>query len=171
MLTVTGGRGRGKGRRARPPAGWGGGGREGEAGAVRRHLAPAAESWPPAAPPRPARQRRCPPGHLPVPGGSRMPHCFPVAVACRWLAAPQQSDSRRPSRHLPRLQLAVAGQAGDCRPSARVVVELRGRLAPPLPWRAKTEASSQPLRLGSLGSSATAAHPGRDKTGSYAALS
>ena len=64
------------------------------------------------------------------------------------------------------------GEAGvHCRPSARVVVELRGRLAPPLPWRAKTEASSQPLRLGSLGSSATAAHPGRDKTGSYAALS
>ena len=96
---------------------------------------------------------------------------FPWQSLSAWLAAvhlvpPQRSDSRRPSRHLPRLQLAAAGQAGDCRPSARVVVELRGRLAPPLLWRTKTEASNQPLRLGSPGSSATAAHPSRHKTGS-----
>ena len=96
---------------------------------------------------------------------------FPWQSLSAWLAAvhlvpPQRSDSRRPSRHLPRLQLAVAEQAGYCRPSARVVVELRGRLAPPLLWRTKTEASSQPLRLGSPGSSATAAHPSRHKTGS-----
>ena len=106
------------------------------AGALRRHLAP---SWPPAAPPRPARQRRCPPGHLPVPGGSRMPHCFPVAVTFRLACSgpPRASAAeRQPSAFAP--SSAAAARRGGA--GGRLQAQRAGR-------RGATWATCTPIAL------------------------